>query len=120
MAERRRAENDEAGALSPERAGRLYRLLGAAEGAPQPRAALVKSLKVGLRTLYRDIELLRQLGVALETGDEGYELKQPFDDALALIPFPNPKLTFADAVQLQRGRTKAHRRLKQFFEQVIG
>ena len=120
MAERRQAENEDPGALSPERAGRLYRLLAASEGAPQPRTALVKTLGVGLRTIYRDLELLRSLGVALETGDRGYELRQPLEEALALVPFPNPKLTFAEALQLQRGRTKAHRRLKQFVEQVIG
>ena len=120
MTERRHAESEEAGTLSPDRAGRLYRFLNAAAEKPQPRAALVKTLRIGLRTLYRDIELLRELGIALQTGDLGYELKQTLDDALALIPFPNPKLTFADVLQLQRGRTKAHKRLKSFFEHVTG
>lgn len=98
--------------VSGQRAGRLYRLLTQLEQGPVARAQLVKKLKVGTRTFYRDIDLLRECGVKIETRNDGYELKMTLESALQKLPFPDPQLTFGDVVALQKGRTQSHKKLK--------
>jgi predicted DNA-binding transcriptional regulator YafY len=98
--------------VSGQRAGRLYKLLKQLEKGPASRTQLVKRLKVGTRTFYRDIDLLRECGVKVETENDGYSLKTTLDAALQKLPFPDPQLTFGDVVTLQKGRTQSHKKLK--------
>ena len=104
--------------VSDARAGRLFKLLKVLGKGPCNRVQLLRRLKIGMRTFYRDVELLRGHGVAIETIDAGYALMSSFDDAVNLLPFPDPKLTFGEIMTLMRGRTKAHRKLKQVFERL--
>src|SRR5688572_7489176 len=48
--------------ISADRAGRLYKLLVALGEEPQDRENLAKRLKVGVRTFFRDVDLLRECG----------------------------------------------------------
>jgi hypothetical protein len=116
--EKRRASPEPSVGISMERAGRLYHLLAAlAEGA-ESRATLMKRLRSGLRTFYRDLDLLRSLGVDVRTEVDGYSLHTSLEEALSYVPFPDPELTFGDVMTLMRGRSQAHRKLKQLFQQT--
>jgi hypothetical protein len=106
-------------AVSMARAGRLYRLVLALGDGPQTRATLLKRLKVGVRTFFRDVELLRGVGIAAESSEDGYGLGQPVEEALQLLPFPNPDLTFGDVMLLMKGRSQTHRKLKQWLERTV-
>lgn len=102
--------------VSGARAGRLYKLLKLLSKGTTQRTQLVKKLKVGMRTFYRDIDLLRECGVKIETNASGYEMTTKLDAALHKLPYPDPQLTFGDVVSLSKGRTQSHRRLKAQFE----
>lgn len=104
--------------LSHKRAGRLYKLLRILSEGSATRAQLVRKLKVGARTFYRDVDLLRECGISIRTLENGYELTTKFDLALGKLPFPSPDLTFGEVVTLMKGRTKAHQKLKQMFDKV--
>ncbi len=94
--------------ISADRAGRLYRLLKqVANTGPTSRPQLLKRLKVGMRTFYRDIDLLRGCGIIIHAEPKGYTLQVTLDEALAKLPFPNPELTFGDVLQLIKGRSSA-------------
>jgi hypothetical protein len=101
--------------LTPLRAARLYRLLALLGTGPQTRNFLTRRLRIDVRGFYRDLETLEALGIeVLTTGDDPrYSLAGDLDDALEKLPFPDPGLTFRDALQLSNGSTAAHRKLKQ-------
>lgn len=104
--------------ISDSRAGRLYRMLKALSTNNSSRSSLLKKLKVGMRTFYRDVDLLRACQIPIETIDEGYSLNESLDDALSRLPFPDPELTFGDVVTLMKGRTTSHQKLKRIFESL--
>lgn len=102
------------------RAGRLFKLLRQVEKRARPREELQKSLKIDVRGFYRDLELLRRLGIAITTEGDRYRLAGRLDDALALLPFPDPGLSLRDALLLSRGRTDAHRKLRARIGALLG
>jgi predicted DNA-binding transcriptional regulator YafY len=101
------------------RATRLYRLLTLLEAGPCRRATLLRRLRVDLRGYYRDLELLRSLGIAVGVEGTKYQLLDPLEAALARLPFPDPKLNFRDALVLSRGTTAAHRRFRRRVEACL-
>lgn len=104
--------------VSGQRAGRLYRLLKILGEGPSPRPRLLKRLKVGMRTFYRDVDLLRECGVEIDTVPDGYALRGSLEDALGSVPFPNPELTFGDVLVLMRGRSASHQKLRRLFDEL--
>lgn len=106
-------------AVTAQRAARLYKLLALTAETARTRKALTARLKVDVRGFYRDLELLRSLGVAVECEDEKYRLEGELDAALANLPFPDPGLSLRDALTLARGSTEAHRRLKQKLDSFL-
>jgi hypothetical protein len=106
-------------AVTADRAGRLYKLLLQIRTA-KPRPLLIKRLDVTMRGFYRDLEFLRGLGVTVENTGDTYRLGDPLGDALARLPFPDPGLNLRDALQLARGRTDAHRKLRARVAEVVG
>ncbi|QJW99996.1 hypothetical protein [Frigoriglobus tundricola] len=101
--------------LTSLRAARLYRLLTLLGPGPQTRGFLLRRLKLDVRGFYRDLEALRTLDIKVTTtSDEArYALAGELDDALAKLPFPDPGLNVRDALELAKGSTAAHRKLKQ-------
>jgi len=99
-------------AVTPERFARLVRLVRLLAEKPQPRAALSRRLRLDVRGFYRDLELVRAAGVAVTLAAGQYGLEGRLDAALAALPFPDPHLTFGEAAQLSKGRTAAHRKLR--------
>lgn len=117
---RRTKSRRKSGPITPARAARLYRLLKQLRNRPQARAYLAKLLKVDLRGFYRDLRTLRELGVRITANEHEYRLAQRFDHAVSLLPFPDPRLNLQEAIQLSRGRSPAHRKLKGQIRAIVG
>ncbi|MBV9123932.1 MAG: hypothetical protein JO112_11290 [Planctomycetes bacterium] len=105
--------------VTAERAARLYRLLKILAAAPQTRAALTRRLKLDIRGFYRDLELLRAAGIRLPLVKGQYSLEGDLEDAIDLLPFPDPRLTLGEARQLAKGRGLAHQKLKQQIASIL-
>jgi predicted DNA-binding transcriptional regulator YafY len=107
-------------AVTAQRATRLYRLLSLTAEKAQTRTTLLRKLRVDLRGFYRDLELLRSLGIGIPSDGDRYHLLGTLDDALARLPFPDPGLSLREALVLCNGRTDAHRKLRTRVNTFIG
>lgn len=105
-------------AVTAERAARLYQILHLLRDGPRTREALTRRLGVDVRSLYRDLELLRHAGVALPLEKGSYSLGSSVEAAAARLPFPDPLLNLAEAMQLAKGRSQAHLKLRQQIEAI--
>lgn len=106
--------------VTPDRAARLYRLVEWLIRKPQTRLFLTQRLGIGVRDFYRDLEVLRTAGIEIGFTDGRYSLFSPAPQARDLIPFPNPCLSLGEAETLSRGRSTAHRRLRQLVDAMTG
>jgi predicted DNA-binding transcriptional regulator YafY len=106
--------------VTAQRAARLYRLLSLTAEKAQTRPALLRRLRVDLRGFYRDLVLLRSLGIGVATDGDRYQLVGTLDEALARLPFPDPGLSLREALVLCNGRTDAHRKLRTRVNTFIG
>jgi hypothetical protein len=106
-------------AVTADRAKRLCRLLRLLGPGGQTRAALLRRLRLDVRGFYRDLKLLRDVGVLVELHDNRYVLQGSADAAVSKVPFPDPGLTVGEAVQLSKGRTNAHRKLKGMLDDIL-
>jgi hypothetical protein len=98
-------------AVTPERFRRLYTLLGEVGTSPRSRAYLLKALAIDVRGFYRDLELLRSVGITVSLAESRYSLAGDAEQARARLPFPDPRLTLGEARQVARGRSRTHARL---------
>jgi hypothetical protein len=105
--------------VTPERAARLYRLLRLLGAGPQKRETLTRRLHLDVRGFYRDLELLRAAGIGVGLDRRRYTLTEDADEAVARLPFPDPRLTLGEAQQLAKGRSKAHRKLRTQIAEVV-
>jgi predicted DNA-binding transcriptional regulator YafY len=112
--------HDSNATVTRQRAGRLYRLLTQIAETWRARQSLVNRLKVDPRGFYRDLELLRSLGIEIETDGDRYRLVGTLDEACARLPFPDPGLSLRDALQLANGRGDAHRKLQSRINSFLG
>jgi hypothetical protein len=105
--------------VTAERFARLVRLVRALTKKGQTREQLTKQLALDVRGFYRDLELLRSVGinVALEGG--AYTLGEPAEDVLARLPFPDPHLSLGEARQLAKGRSRVHQELKGHIDELL-
>jgi predicted DNA-binding transcriptional regulator YafY len=106
--------------LTPKRAARLCKLLRLLRSGPQTRPTLTRRLGLDVRGFYRDLEWLRQFGISVVMEDGRYRLDEDADKAIARLPFPDPQLTLGEAMLLAKGRTAAHRRLKEQVVAIVG
>jgi predicted DNA-binding transcriptional regulator YafY len=98
--------------ISRVRASRLYKLLRILEVEPGSRRVLLKKLRVGMRTFYRDLDILRQWGIKVELSGSKYELVVEGTPWLELLPFPDPELSFAEAMSLAAAKSAGGRKLQ--------
>jgi hypothetical protein len=98
--------------VTPERAARLFLLIQLVGRSPQTRQSLIRRLGLDIRGFYRDLELLRDSRISLAVRNQRYVLEVGLDDAVSRLPFPDPCLTVGEALELARGRSAAHRKLK--------
>ncbi|HXG09939.1 MAG TPA: hypothetical protein VNK04_09135 [Gemmataceae bacterium] len=119
MAKKRSPVRASAAAVTARRAPRLYRLLKLLGRGPQTRARLTRQLGLDVRSFYRDLNLLRDAGIEVILDEGRYVLQGKTAQAIARLPFPDPHLTLGEAQQLARGRTAAHRKLKEQIKQIV-
>lgn len=103
-----------------ERAARLHQFLTLLGDRPQPREMLQRRLGLDIRGFYRDLDLLRSVGLAIELRRGRYALDSDPKAALDDLPFPDPKLTLGEAVKLAKGRSAVHRKLRQQIDAILG
>lgn len=119
MAKTRKTSNALPRTVTADRARRLYRMLQMLETEPQTRKALLRRLHLDVRGFYRDLELLRAAGIEPSLTEGRYALPGKAADVLHLLPFPDPGLTLGEAQQLAKGRSTAHRKLKQQIGTIV-
>ena len=107
-------------AVTAERASRLCRLLRLLGPTGQTRPSLLRRLKLDVRGFYRDLQLLREVGVVIKLREGRYELTGSVEAAIDRLPFPDPRLTLGEARQLGKGRTKVHERVRRLLGEIVG
>jgi hypothetical protein len=108
-----------AGHISLGRASRLYRLIALLGERPRDRDSLLSGLGIGLRTFYRELDLLRRCGVKVQRLERSYNLKSSAEDAHGRLPFPDPQLSFAEMAELSRYEGEASRRLAALLDSAV-
>jgi predicted DNA-binding transcriptional regulator YafY len=119
MVTKRKSRPTKAPVVTAQRAARLCRLLRLLRKGPQTRPTLSRRLGLDVRGFYRDLEWLRDFGVAVMMDDGRYYLDEDAEKAIARLPFPDPHLTLGEAMQLAKGRTAAHRKLKALVAVIV-
>ena len=112
MAKKKKAPQAGVATVTLDRAARLYRLLVLLAKAPQTREALTRRLRLGVRGYYRDLEILRAVGIIVELRGGKYRLQEDGGQALERLPFPDPTLTLGEARELSKGRSAAHQKIR--------
>lgn len=105
--------------ITAERFGRLNLLLTLLAKAPLTREALARKLKLDVRGFYRDLEALREAGIMVQLEQGKYHLTGSLATARDGLPFPDPMLTLGEATQLAKGRTVAHRHLRELIDRRL-
>jgi hypothetical protein len=79
----------------------------------------VSELQIGVRTFYRELQLLERCGVRVRQRSRLYVLMATADEAEGRLPFPDPQLSSAEMAELARCDCPAGRRLANLFAAVI-
>ena len=101
------------------RASRLYRLVTILATGPPARDALLDRLAIGLRTYYRELDLLKRCGIKVKRDGKNYHLSSTIPEAEERLPFPDPQLSFAEMAQLAAHPGTAARRLAEILKGVV-
>jgi DNA-binding transcriptional ArsR family regulator len=105
-------------AVSAPRAVHLFQLLKTLAATPLTRDMLTKRLRRNVRAFYRDLSLLRDCGIVVQREDRRYRLAQNLDEALDLLPLPDPHLKIAEARELARGTGSGSRKIKELIDKI--
>ena len=111
--------NGEKPTVTVERAARLYQMLKLLGKGPQARGVLARRLRLDVRGFYRDLELLRTVGIIVEADSRRYRLRGSLQEALNVLPLPDPHLTLGEAASLAKGRAPAHRKLAVHLSRIL-
>jgi hypothetical protein len=105
--------------ISLPRASRLLRLVRYVAESARAREAILSTLGIGLRTFYREIELLNRCGVKIRNKGKLYVLQSTAEQAEGRLPFPDPQLSFAEMAELAQCPGEAGRRLASLLSTVV-
>ena len=105
--------------ITLQRAARLHRLVRFLAEAPRNRIAVLTELRIGVRTFYREWELLKRCGVKVRQRSKLYFLRATAEQAEGRLPSPDPQLSFAEVAELARCDCAAGRRLAALLAEVI-
>jgi predicted DNA-binding transcriptional regulator YafY len=83
------------------------------------RESILAELGIGLRTFYRELELLKRCGVKIQQKNKLYTLLSTAAQAEGRLPFPDPQLSFAEMEELARSPGEAGKRLAALLASVI-
>jgi hypothetical protein len=106
--------------ITRRRASRLYTLVRLLEERPRAREEILKALEIGLRTFYRELDLLKRCGVRVRHKDRLYALGAEAADPRGRLPFPDPQLSFAEIAELALCDCEAGRRLAALLDSITG
>jgi predicted DNA-binding transcriptional regulator YafY len=101
------------------RAARLHRLVMLLVEGPRSRESILAALAIGLRTFYRELELLNRCGVKIQQKQKLYTLLSTASQAEGRLPFPDPQLSFAEMQELARCPGDAGKRLATLLASVV-
>ncbi|MDR3633563.1 MAG: hypothetical protein P4L84_06985 [Isosphaeraceae bacterium] len=101
------------------RAARLHRMVTLLAESAHSREQTLSALGIGLRTFYREIELLKRCGVKIQHKNKSYSLQGTAAQAEGRLPFPDPQLSFAEMAELGRHPGPAAQRLAEMLQSVI-
>jgi hypothetical protein len=90
------------GPITLGRASRLHHLVSLLSQGIAERDILLKRLEMGIRTFYRELEMLKRCGVKVRRDGKTYGLKTSLKEAEGLLPFPDPQLSFAEVADLSK------------------
>ena len=105
--------------ITAARAARLHRLVELLSQGGRARPDLLRDLGIGLRTFYRELDFLRRCRIKIRLNRGEYTLNGSLTKAETVLPFPDPRLSFAEAAELARGKTPAARRLAGLLKSVL-
>lgn len=105
--------------ISLGRAARLHRLVMFLLESPRTREVVLNELGIGLRTFYRELELLQRCGVKVQHRDKAYVLLSTAEQAEGRLPFPDPQLSFAEMAELAKLPGEAAKRLAKLLDSVV-
>jgi predicted DNA-binding transcriptional regulator YafY len=101
------------------RASRLHRLVTLLAAGGRAREQILSQLGIGLRTFYRELDLLRRCGVKIRLLKKQYVLHGTAEEAEGKLPFPDPQLSFAEMAELARAPGAAAQRLAELLASVV-
>ena len=101
------------------RASRLHRLVRILALGPTVRETLLDQLAIGLRTYYRELDLLKRCGIKVKRDRKTYHLSSTIPEAEERLPFPDPQLSFAEMAELAKLPGDAARRLAEILKSVV-
>ena len=105
--------------ITLQRAARLHRLVWYLAESPRSREAILSCLGIGLRTFYRELELLKRCGVKVRHRAKQYTLLATAEQAEGRLPFPDPQLSFAEMAELAACPCDAGKRLADLLATVV-
>ena len=105
--------------ITLQRAARLHRMVWFLAETPRIREAILSNLNIGLRTFYRELELLKRCGVKVRHRNKQYTLLATAKHAEGRLPFPDPQLSFAEMAELAACPCDAGRHLAELLATVI-
>jgi hypothetical protein len=83
------------------------------------RGEILTTLRIGLRTFYRELVLLRRCGIKVRHKAKLYHLIHTASEAEGRLPFPDPQLSFAEMAELAECPCAAGKRLGDLLVSVI-
>ncbi len=101
------------------RAARLHRLVSILAASRTEREALLDRLTIGLRTFYRELDLLKRCGIKVKREVKAYYLAGTVGEAEGRLPFPDPQLSFAEMAELAKHPGEAAARLAEILKSVV-
>jgi hypothetical protein len=111
---------DERSGVTSERFARLFRLIKLMADKPLGRDALARKVGLDVRGFYRDLGLLRTSGIGVILTQGRYRLDCAVGEAISRLPFPDPLLTLGEVRLLAKGKSAAHRKLREQLERAGG
>jgi hypothetical protein len=104
--------------ITLQRAARLYRLVRFL-ATPRSRNLILSELRLGLRTFYRELELLKRCGIKVHFRTKIYVLAASAEPAEGQLPFPDPQLSFSEMTELAQLPGPAAKRLAELLNSVV-
>jgi hypothetical protein len=105
--------------ITLDRASRLHRLVTIIQAEATSRGVLLERLAIGLRTFYRELDLLKKCGIRVKREGKTYILRSSMAEAEGRLPFPDPQLSFAEMSELAKLPGEAARRLGEIYRAVV-